>query len=541
MNRKYLLICLTCSLIMLMTASVVMAGDLVKNNPLEVPRTKTTTAFTYQGYLTEDGSSASGAYDLRFSLFDAESSGSQVGETLPFENMDLIDGYFNVLLDFGDVFDGNALWLEVRVRPGDSSGGFTTLSPLQEITAAPYALYSQRAPWSGITGVPSDFADGVDNDTTSFWSLDGNANTNGTNFLGTLNNQALMLRVNATNALRLEPTSGTPNLIGGYGGNDITVGVYGAVIAGGGESGKVNKVTDHYGTVGGGLGNLAGDNTGTVVDAGYSTVCGGSYNQATGDSSFVGGGEKNTASGYYSTIPGGYNNEAVGDYSFAAGQEAHANHDGSFVWSDIYTDTAFTSDRNNQFKVRASGGSRFENGVGGWIEFNHWDPINTFSGAYLSHAGVWTNVSDRNKKENFEIVNHREILKQLADLPILSWNFKVEDDTVRHIGPVSQDFNQAFQLGDSDTSIGTIDADGIALASAQGLYQLFQEQKTEIRDLKAENAAMQEHLQYLEIRLRNVENNRHTPATSTNSVWLIPVMVIAGIATIFQVKRIRAA
>jgi hypothetical protein len=46
--------------------------------------------------------------------------------------------------------------------PGDAA--WTTL-PRQALTAAPYALYSQAAPWSGITGMPAGFADNVDNDT----------------------------------------------------------------------------------------------------------------------------------------------------------------------------------------------------------------------------------------------------------------------------------------------------------------------------------------------------------------------------------------
>ena len=45
-------------------------------------------------------------------------------------------------MDFGSVFDGTGLWLEAAVRPGSSTGGYTILSPRQEITPAPYALYA---------------------------------------------------------------------------------------------------------------------------------------------------------------------------------------------------------------------------------------------------------------------------------------------------------------------------------------------------------------------------------------------------------------
>ena len=123
------------------------------------------TTFTYQGYLTDGGSPADGEYDFQFMLFDAASAGSQVGVTTSEENVDVVEGYFTVELDFGAYFDGTALWLEIWVRPGASIGGYQQLLPRQPLTAVPYANYALAAPWSGLSGVPAGFADGVDNDT----------------------------------------------------------------------------------------------------------------------------------------------------------------------------------------------------------------------------------------------------------------------------------------------------------------------------------------------------------------------------------------
>ena len=86
------------------------------------------TAFTYQGRLSDGGSPANGAYDLRFSLFDAASGGAQVGSTLTNNDVIVASGLFNVSLDFGVVFDGSQLWLAVEVRPGASTGSYTAVS-----------------------------------------------------------------------------------------------------------------------------------------------------------------------------------------------------------------------------------------------------------------------------------------------------------------------------------------------------------------------------------------------------------------------------
>ncbi|HSR31417.1 MAG TPA: hypothetical protein VLY63_12705, partial [Anaerolineae bacterium] len=142
---------------------------------------------------------------------------------------------------------------------------------------------------------------------TSFWSLTGNAGTTpGTNFLGTSDNAALVLKVNNTRALRIEPSSEAPNLIGGWWENYVTVGVRGATIAGGGggEYGE-NRVTDDFGTIGGGVFNQAGEGAGTLDDRPAATVGGGSFNTASGYGATVGGGGGNRATGDGSVVGGG--------------------------------------------------------------------------------------------------------------------------------------------------------------------------------------------------------------------------------------------
>ena len=106
------------------------------------------TAFTYQGRLIDANNAADGLYDLQFKLYDSPADGNQMGGTIDANEVDVIDGHFAVLLDFGsDVFNSNARWLDIGVRPGDleDPNVYTLLSPRQEITPTPYALYAKTA------------------------------------------------------------------------------------------------------------------------------------------------------------------------------------------------------------------------------------------------------------------------------------------------------------------------------------------------------------------------------------------------------------
>lgn len=128
-------------------------------------------AFSYQGLVRDaSGQPIATSTDMEFRLFSHQSLGdTQVGSTIAVSEVPVTNGLFTQILDFGDVFNGEALWLEVRVRNPAGSGAFTPVQPRTPILSVPHASYAIRAasaihaasaaaaasvPWSGVTDVP---------------------------------------------------------------------------------------------------------------------------------------------------------------------------------------------------------------------------------------------------------------------------------------------------------------------------------------------------------------------------------------------------
>jgi hypothetical protein len=213
---------------------------------------------------------------------------------------------------------------------------------------------------------------------------------------------------------------------------------------------RTNYATDAF--IGGGILNVA--------SGPYSTVAGGEANSAEGAGATVGGGSANRAIGYLSTVPGGRNCTAV-----------HAR---SFVWSGSGTETRSFGD--DTFTIRAEGGARFHTAD------------DTISGVSLaSGTGTWTSLSDRNAKANFQRVDASDVLAKVAAMPVMTWNYKTQAEEIRHIGPTAQDFRAAFGVGETDTGITTVDADGVALAAIQGLVEELKARDKTIEELKAKS------------------------------------------------------
>jgi hypothetical protein len=104
-----------------------------------------TTAFNYQGRLTDGGNPANGSFQMQFKLFDAVAAGSQIGSTISDVAVMATNGTFSAKLDFGAAaFGGANRWLEIAVRR-NSSESYVTLSPREQIASSPYAVRTLSA------------------------------------------------------------------------------------------------------------------------------------------------------------------------------------------------------------------------------------------------------------------------------------------------------------------------------------------------------------------------------------------------------------
>ena len=362
------------------------------------------TAFTYQVRLTEGGGPANSVYDLTFALFDAPSSGNQVGVTLTNFAVATSSGLVTLPLDFGASAFGNGdRWLQIGVRTNGGGGDFALFNPRQPLTPTPYAIVAASAnalngtlpdsqlsaniarlgsnqtfsgtlsfdPPSGppfvvgnsnkVINLNADLLDGLDS--SAFWRLGGNGGTSPvTNFIGTTDNQALELKVNNVTAIRIEPRAGSPNVIAGYvgpNGNRTTLpAVQGATIGGGGYNGSINTAGD-FATVGGGYLCLA--------EGTRSTIGGGAFHRANAEGSVIGGGVSNTVSGEFTFIGGGAQNLAsVREATIGGGVRNSANGEGATIGGGkgntaIFRSSTVSGGESNEARFSASVGGGQQN------------------------------------------------------------------------------------------------------------------------------------------------------------------------------------
>lgn len=194
----------------------------------------------------------------------------------------------------------------------------------------------------------------------------------------------------------------------------------------------------------------------------------------------------------------GLQNSASGNFSVAIGKNARtANRQGSIVLGDGCA--GFSSDSvyptaNNQFIARGCGGIKL------------YTSQNLSSGVEVAPGGgSWSSISDRNMKENFARLDGEDVLKRIRRVPVMTWNYKSQESSIRHIGPMAQDLFAAFDVGESDRLINTIDIDGVNLAGVRALDERTSRQEAQIVELEKSNAELARRNAELEARLERLE------------------------------------
>jgi trimeric autotransporter adhesin len=235
-------------------------------------------------------------------------------------------------------------------------------------------------------------------------------------------------------------------------------------------------------------------------------------------------GASNTCSGFACTAIGytvraggqgsvalGYRTTANNNYAVALGYRASNNtHTGTMVMGDESTTDSVRNQADNEFRIRYNGGIRLRvstaangntPGAGGNV------------GCDLTVAvPSWTCASSRTLKENYQPVNGEDVLIRLRSVPVTTWTMIGADENVLHLGPVAEDFYQAFALGLGPTAIGMGDIDGVNLAAAKALevrttdlQAQLNARTTQVHALQAQVDAQASLIAQMEARLRALE------------------------------------
>lgn len=193
----------------------------------------------------------------------------------------------------------------------------------------------------------------------------------------------------------------------------------------------------------------------------------------------------------------GYNVTANGHFSTVLGTNASSNgFRGCFLYGDSSTGAIVNNTAQYQFMVRASGGTVFytASDLSMGVEL-------------LPGAGSWSMISDRNKKENINLLSVTKFSEQFKSLDLFTWSYKEQD--LLHIGPMAQDFNSLFAVGELPTYINMLDIDGVTFWGIKSLHSELKEidQKTEIDSLNNVIRSESEEYELLNSRIKELYEN----------------------------------
>ncbi len=100
-------------------------------------------------------------------------------------------------------------------------------------------------------------------------------------------------------------------------------------------------------------------------------------------------------------------------------------------------------------------------------------------------------MSDRNLKRQIVPADEAAVLEAVSQMPISTWSYKTDSASVRHLGPMAQDFHAAFGLGVGAETYDPIDAHGVELTTIKALSARLRELESENRKLEARLKALE--------------------------------------------------
>ncbi len=279
------------------------------------------------------------------------------------------------------------------------------------------------------------------------------------------------------------------------------------------DGGESNTASGRYAAVGGGRSNSASGEDATVgggrsntASGIHATVGGGQNNRATSESATVGGGEQNEASGRYATVGGGRNNMVINSDATVSGGRNHwafadyatipggayVRVDGKGSFGFGFGSAGNTVTVSDSFDI-VFGDGGFRNYQFGINQESPAHPLHVGTdasngnGAHLTAGGAWTNVSSREVKENFQELNGADVLNKVREMSVSKWRYKGTDEY--HIGPVSEDFHNAFGVSE-EKYLSSMDVSGVALIAIQELIQRLETQNQRLEAQQEEIEAL---------------------------------------------------
>ncbi len=162
----------------------------------------------------------------------------------------------------------------------------------------------------------------------------------------------------------------------------------------------------------------------------------------------------------------------------------------------------FSNAASGQQELKLNNDTSIEMGASGGTARFRLDPAGN-----VAISGTLSQGSDRASKIDVAPVDAEQVLDKVAALPVSTWRYRADTGSVRHMGPMAQDFAAAFELGDDERRIGLGDVGGVALAAVQGLSRRVDARAEELRSLRRRNEELERRNAALERRLDTLERS----------------------------------